>query len=535
MKFGQRPGRPAAVVAALSCGLALMTKSTAYVILPPVIAAAWLVWPRKTRAAFAAQLPLFAALVLVLNVPQLARTYSYCGSPFGCESADGNGAWKFANERITVSGTVGNLVRNTALHLATPSARANQGVQRWSEKLLVAIGIDPNDPATTFSGTKFQILPLRMDEDATGNLLHLLLIAATILLLAFRREGRSRETVALAAALVAGFILFSAYLRWQPWHMRLHLPLFVLWSAVIGTVLARSWGTRGVALCGAVLLVFASPALLQHERRALISGNNIFNFTRLQLESTPPGHYSAAKLADGMSCQNVGVDANYGFIEYPLLSVLNAGIGGRRIEQVSVSNKSAQYKDPGFKPGCVVCVGCGPGSPRWKQYEAAGMSGASLQEVSFFYPGGTRFPKELHGLAPPPGPRVQGASGDWITSDGIDIVVPGDMLRAQPKIEATGHTILSEYLGKDVAVRAELRIAGQPPKELAGRLELPYQPKSLVNYKIVIQVDPKDIPADRDVPVHLSFNKHMVPQEIGFAPDPRKLVIMAPKQVVLAQ
>ena len=88
--------------------------------------------------------------------------------------------------------------------------------------------------------------------------------------------------------------------------------------------------------------------------------------------------------------------------------MLNAGIGGRRVEQVSVSNKSAQYKDAGFKPGCIVCVGCAPGSPRWNQYEGTGMSGALLQEVSFFYPGGTRFPKELYGLVPPAGPRVQG-------------------------------------------------------------------------------------------------------------------------------
>ena len=125
-------------------------------------------------------------------------------------------------------------MRNTALHMATPSVTVNEGLQRWFEKGLTALGIDPNDPATTFYGTRFQILPLRIDEDATGNSLHLLLIAAAILSLTFRKETRNRETVALAAALVAGLILFSAYLRWQPWHMRLHLPLFVLWSAVIG-------------------------------------------------------------------------------------------------------------------------------------------------------------------------------------------------------------------------------------------------------------------------------------------------------------
>ena len=141
-------------------------------------------------------------------------------------------------------------------------------------------------------------------------------------------------------------------------------------------------------------------------------------------------------------------------------------------------------------------------------------------------------PSDVYGIERKAGLRIEGGSGDWITSDGIDILVPGDMLRSQRKLEATGHTILSEYLGKDVAVRAELRIPGRKPVEVSARMELPYKPKSLVSYKLWIEVnDIKDVPPDRDVAIHLSFNKYVVPQEIGFAPDNRKLVIMIPRQV----
>jgi hypothetical protein len=528
--FKQRPQRTQVVLAALSCGLTLMTKSTGYFVLPPIMLGIWLFWPQKTRRAFTSHLPLFAVLVVLVNAPHYVRTYTYAKSPFGCDSADCKGGWKYANDRITFSGIVSNLVRNTAIHLATPSAEWNADVQRYSEKLVKAFGGDPKDPATTWPGASFQITQLSLNEDSTGNLIHLLLIAATITVIAARKQIRTPEMIVFALGLAAGYLLFCTYLRWQPWHMRLHLPFFVLWSALIGAIVGR-WAVA-TALCGATLLLFASPALLEHERRPLISSSNIFNSTRQQLLFTYKGYTSAAMLADGMSCQNIGIDANYGFLEYPLLSAVHAGIGRRRVEHLSVADKSVAYKDPDFKPGCVVCVGCAPHSVRWNQYAVAGMSGVLLDEVSFFYPSSARFPKELYALVPPPGPRILGDNGGWITSDGFDIAVPGDLLREKPTIEATGQTFLTEYLGKGMTVRAEQRTPEGPAKVVPAQLDLP-SGKGMVSYRIVVQTDPRDHPADRDVVIHLSFNKYVVPKEIGYTPDPRKLVIVTPRQIVL--
>ena len=81
-------------------------------------------------------------------------------------------------------------------------------------------------------------------------------------------------------------------------------------------------------------------------------------------------------------------------------------------------------------------------------------------------------------------------------------------------------------------MRAELRIPGRQPVPVSAWLDLPYKPKSLIDYKILIEVnDTKDIPSDRDVSIHLSFNKYVVPQDIGFAPIYRRLVMMTPKPV----
>jgi len=59
------------------------------------------------------------------------------------------------------------------------------------------------------------------------------------LLFASRERRKARDVTAYAIALVAAFLIFCTYLRWQPWNSRLDLPFFVLWSPVISLVLLR--------------------------------------------------------------------------------------------------------------------------------------------------------------------------------------------------------------------------------------------------------------------------------------------------------
>src|SRR5205823_11662328 len=130
-----------------------------------------------------------------------------------------------------------NVLRNVSQQLGSVKRlnvlpeRAVLSIHRW-------IGVDPDDPRTTWPGTHFEFPSGSFHEDRAGNPLHVVLIAIgiTTVLVRRRAEGAVRPASgrAYAAALIAGFILFCLVLKWQPWNSRLHLPLFVLSAPLVG-------------------------------------------------------------------------------------------------------------------------------------------------------------------------------------------------------------------------------------------------------------------------------------------------------------
>src|SRR5262249_48389733 len=122
---------------------------------------------------------------------------------------------------------------------------------------------------------------LSRHEDSAGNLLHLALILVSMVLLAVRwRDAALRRPMAYALALTAGFVLFCFLLRWQPWHSRLHLPLFVLWAPLIAVVLARALPKPLVGGVAVALLLACLPWVLANETRPLVGNPNVFTMSR---------------------------------------------------------------------------------------------------------------------------------------------------------------------------------------------------------------------------------------------------------------
>jgi len=122
--------------------------------------------------------------------------------------------------------------------------------------------------------------------------------------------------------------------------------------------------------------------------------------------------------------------------------------------------------------------------------------------------------------------RLEGVSGGWITSRGVVVVGPGEMLRDHPTIELRGRNALFEHLGNSLSVRAELQTPGQPPRDVPATITPPGP-----EYSLVIHLDNADIRADQDVRVKLMFDKYWVPRDVGLNEDTRQLVIMAPTQL----
>lgn len=350
-----------------SLGLASLTKATTY-----IFAAPFLVWlsMRLLKTDFLRNLRLLsiaAAVFLLFNLGYYLRNYELFRSPLGpSEEIFSTGGqtqyFKFANEIFSIPVLISNSVRNIAINTGTPFNPVNQLMQQGVDLIHTSIGLSPSDPRTTWPGAQFEILAPSFLEDSAGNLQTVLLIAVAIILLASQRATKQKAVI-YTLCLVLAFLLFSFYLKWQPWNSRLELPLFVLWSAVIGITLAnlhRKWIADTIIVLS---LVTALPWVFLNFSRPLVGSQNIFNTNRTELyfrnqHSLWFTYSRVTQYLGYLQCKQIGLYFEGGSWEYPLWVLLQQELGKDiQIESVNVENiSSKEYVNfPEFTP-CVVLV-----------------------------------------------------------------------------------------------------------------------------------------------------------------------------------
>lgn len=215
------------ILSGVSIGQAILTKGTAYVFLFP-ICMYWgimkLVKIYKKELKFLPQL----AYLALLFVPFLAicgsfyyRNYVLIGSPLGVSKEL---FYVYNNQSHSLPSFLSVIFRNISLHFSVP------GVHSMAEKFIYflhnnILHLSVNDPATSF--TLFDLPMLGMTEDNAGNFLHILLFVPALIVVF--KSNNSTLKVIVAFGLIS-FLLFSFQIKWQIWHSRLHIPIFLLMS-----------------------------------------------------------------------------------------------------------------------------------------------------------------------------------------------------------------------------------------------------------------------------------------------------------------
>lgn len=213
--------------AGVSLGLALLTKATAYIIAAPFLV--WFALEQLKTLRWALWKPIFmiAIVTVSLNLGHYARNITAFGHPLhpGRQITVIAGV-EPANEAITLSLFVSNVVRNVGLHIGTPSGRLNHAIERGVAFLHTSLGINVNDPRTTWRRTKFHVRGISRSEGSAGNPIHFILIVISIALFLLSRQKMQPWclTASYAFSVTAGFLLMALYLKWQPWNSRFHLP-----------------------------------------------------------------------------------------------------------------------------------------------------------------------------------------------------------------------------------------------------------------------------------------------------------------------
>ena len=219
-------------------------------------------------------------LTLALNLGHYSRNMQVFGNPISPKK-EGSA---YANETHHPLNMLSNVVRNCSLHLGTYSEVGNDFVHRYFKTFHYLIGVDESDKRTT-SYQKFTMIS-NLSEDGTGNQLHFLFLSFTILVFFISfRYAQNQALYRYFILVLSGFILFCLYLKWQPFHSRLHLALFALLMPFCVLVFyKKKWIAALQIIC--IFLLFSSfPWLFFSRQRPIINdkGKSILTNTRKEI------------------------------------------------------------------------------------------------------------------------------------------------------------------------------------------------------------------------------------------------------------
>lgn len=340
------------IFAGLALGLALGTKATAYIFAPGLILAivipSWKYWRESLKS-----IAPIALCALALNLPQYARNINLSGSPLGFDSAQGDGKFRWQNDKFGWRPTVSNLLRHSTEQLGARSPRWNQAVFHTAVSIHEKLGLDPNDPSTTWVDTQYEPPRNANHETNAPNRWHLAILALCFAVMPWRNP---RLAIYLCG-LVAGFILFSAYLKWQPYMARMFLPLFVLACPAVLMVRPKILQLALVIL----LLDTARPYLFENWVRPLKGPNSILRTTRdsqyfndLHLWNIEAKTREQVKAAATSGCSVIGIDINDLQLEYPFEALLRERNAQAQFVHVNVTNQSKKYEKPDDPKPCRI-------------------------------------------------------------------------------------------------------------------------------------------------------------------------------------
>jgi hypothetical protein len=306
---------------------------------------------------------------LLLNAPHYARNLQLSGSILGFDSAQGDGFFRWRNETFGWKQTASNILRNTSEQLGGRSEKWNHEVYDWTVRAHQWLGIDVNDPATTWRWTTFEP-PRNANHEANANSKwHILIFWIAAGIVAWRAlRTRDLEQVLYALALLCGFVAFCAYLKWQLYEARLFLPLLVAGSPIVGAALDSGVGAASsyvrlivqLALCIFLLSTARRPALenwvrpLKGERSILHMPRDDQYFSDMVQWNNGPSYKRAVALLTMQGCPVVGIDATDLSLEYPLMALLRERRPGTLFVHTGVHNASLKFRPPVEGTPCAI-------------------------------------------------------------------------------------------------------------------------------------------------------------------------------------
>lgn len=262
----------------LSVGLGFITKGTAYVFMAPILAFyGFYVLSVSLKEKSIKPIGLGAlamVLALSLNIKHYSRNYALNESFLNIDDTE---AKAYANEKMNGKLLFSNLIKNSGLHLGYPVEEYCDTLIRKTHK---AIGVSIDDKNLNYLGIPYQSARAAVThEDYVTNTVHFILWVFAFFFLVFHflfSKTRNKTEMIIVAVLVAQILLFTGYLKWQPWHTRLHIPIFILLVIPITMACQKAKWYRGIVWVSMPLLLYCFIFYFLYNNLRPIQNNPIY-------------------------------------------------------------------------------------------------------------------------------------------------------------------------------------------------------------------------------------------------------------------
>lgn len=346
--------------ASIALGLAMLTKLTAYFFALPFGAWLLVVSFKKNRWNFWKPLLFLLIVITVINAGYFTRNLQVFNSITGPN-------YGTVNEKFAIKNFASNVLKYFSMHLNTPFPFVNSSIYNGISRFHDVLGVDLNDKRTSAYG-EFKVRGYAPHEDVIGNPMHLFLIFICGAFLFWRGETKKNpKLLVYFISVVTGFLIFFIFLKYQLGFYRLTLPIFVLFSPIIGITLNKIASKKALLAVLIVAFIFTVPPLLMNITRPLIPPP-LARRSKYSILNTPRQFFyfgggkietykNYLRIVDTIKTRNY---KNIGVIrinnEYSLWALLKDSGVDFRLEHLDVGNVSGAIPSD-FDPSVVICFG----------------------------------------------------------------------------------------------------------------------------------------------------------------------------------
>jgi 4-amino-4-deoxy-L-arabinose transferase-like glycosyltransferase len=347
----------------LSIGLALLTKGTAYIFLAPILmffAIGILSKIYVTKDKKYLVYPILAILITIsLNSGHYTRNYKLSNNILGIDQSE---SMMYSNQNMSPMLLVSNLIKNVGLH--SGPYPINYLSDKVIFKLHSLMGVNINNPDTNIAGMHYTGSPdIPNHEDSASNPIHLILILLSLILIVsnfFKTKNFGKIGIYILIFLSQA-ILFSLYLKWQPWNSRLHVSLFLVSIPIILYAANQSYNFfKILRITIPILILYALGIILINKSRPIISNAytspiKITDDRYKKYFTNRPELYDEYKFVienlENIEHKNVGLMFSTDDWEYPLFTTSYS----KNINPIHI-NVSNITKDIPYKDNFIDCI-----------------------------------------------------------------------------------------------------------------------------------------------------------------------------------